>query len=205
MSSEAMNPLSDRPDLEELAEEAIQELVASGEFSEYSGNLPRNAKRKLRQLNLRSSDEYLLEDIFSERMITLTKNCYVEEVTDDDLNDRLLKPSHILPVMVDIYSDYCRPCNHILPIVYQLAAKFKGRLTVVKINGAKNARFVETFLSPVQLTPSFLFFKDGQPLEVNTSRAGRLLGRLLGQRASPSRTRASLEKLILSVLRDAAE
>ena len=58
-------------------------------------------------------------------MIALTANDYVEEVADDDLNEKVLIPSHDRPVLVDIYSDYCRPCNHILPIVYQLADKYR--------------------------------------------------------------------------------
>jgi thioredoxin 1 len=196
-----MNPFNERPDLEQLAEEGIRELVASGEFIKYSGNLPPNARRRCRQIKLRSDDEYLFEDIFSERMIALTKNSYVEEVTDESLDEKLLKPSHERLVMVDVYSDYCRPCNHVLPVVYQLADKYKDELKVVKINGARNPKFVKSFLGPIQVTPAFLFFKDAQPLQASSSR----LGRLLGQRAYSSSTRAGLEKRIMSLLRESAE
>jgi thiol-disulfide isomerase/thioredoxin len=189
-----MNPFSKRPDLEQLAEEAIKELVASGEFFSYSGNLPRNTRRMLRSLKSRS-DEDQFDDIFSERMIALTKNFYVEEVSDDDLNEKLLEPSYQRPIMVDLYSDYCRPCQHVLPIVYQLAGKYGEALTVVKVNVSRNPKFAALFLGLIQVTPAFLFFKDGQPVE----RAGHLR-RLLGQRAEISTTRAGLEKRILSVL-----
>jgi thiol-disulfide isomerase/thioredoxin len=191
-----MNPFSKRPDLEQLAEEAIAELVASGEFLEYSGDLPAAARRRCRQLKMRSDDEYLLEDIFSDRMIALTRNSYVEEVTDENLDETLLKPSHERLVMADIYSDACRPCNLILPAVYQLAEKYRDALKVVKINAPRNARFSETFLGPIQVTPAFLFFRNGQPLEISSSR----LGRLFGQRAYSASTRAGLEKRIVAVL-----
>ncbi len=189
------NPLSERPDLEQLAEEAVEELLVSGAFATYSGKLPAGARDKLKRSKLRLDDESLLEDIFAERMIALTRNDYVEEIDDEDLDEKVLAASHDRPVIVDIYSDYCRPCNHILPIVYQLAEKYRNELKVVKINISKNARFRETFLGPVQMTPAFLFFRNGRPV-----RASGRLTRLLGQTAFIASTRAGLEKRIRSVV-----
>lgn len=195
MCPASVNPFSERPDLEQLAREAVEELVASGGFATYSGKLPPGASAKLRESTHRFDDESVLEDLFSERMIALTRNDYVEEAGDEDLNEKVLLPSHDRPVMVDVYSDYCRPCNHILPIVYQLAAKYRDELKVVKINISKNARFRETFLGPVQMTPAFLFFRGGQPVRAT----GRFL-RLLGQTAFIASTRAGLERRIRPIL-----
>lgn len=194
------NPFSRRPDLEQLAEKAVEELVASGKFSEYSGSLPPRALQALKRSARRLDDESLLEDLFSERMIALTRNDYVAEVGDEDLDEKVLGPSHDRPVMVDIYSDYCRPCNHILPVVYQLADRYRDELTVVKINVSKHTRFRETFLGPVQMTPAFLFFRNGRPVRS----AGRF-GRLFGQTAFVATARAGLEKRIRSVVSMASE
>src|SRR5262245_31342695 len=185
------NPPSSRPDLEQLANEVVDELVASGELEHYSGELPAAARQKLKHSQLQLDDEAVLEDILAERMLALTKNGYVEEATDDDLNGKVLTPSHDRPVMVDIYSDYCRPCNHILPVVYSLAEKYRDELKVVKINISKNARFREDFLGALQVTPSFMFFRNGRPV-----RATRGIGRLLGQTAFLASTRTALEKRI---------
>jgi thiol-disulfide isomerase/thioredoxin len=189
------NPFSHRPDLEQLADQAVAELIASGAFATFSGGLPSSVRETLARTKQRSDDEALLEDLFAARMIALTKNDYVEDVGDDDLEEKVLARSQDRPVLVDIYSDFCRPCNHILPIVYQLAEKYRDRLTVVKINISKAARFRETWLGPVQLTPSFLFFKQRQPVKTS----GRI-ARLLGQPAFVASTRAGLEKRIRSVL-----
>ena len=188
-------PSARRTDLERLADQAVEELIASGKFATYSGNLPPRAREALKQSKRRIDDEAVLEDLFSERMIALTRNGYVDEVADDDMEAKVLAASHVRPVMVDIYSDYCRPCNHILPIVYQVAERYRHELTVVKINISKQARFRETFLGPVQMTPAFLFFRDGHPV-----RASGRLARLLGQTAIPASSRAGLEKRIRSVL-----
>jgi thiol-disulfide isomerase/thioredoxin len=195
------NPFGHRPDLEQLAEEAVAELIASGHFPAFSGRLPPRTLHKLARSKQRPDDEALLEDIFAARMIALTKNEYVEEVRDEDFDAKVIAPSHHRPVLVDIYSDFCRPCNHVLPIVYQLAGKYRDHLTVVKINISTAVRFRETYLGPMQVTPSFLFFKQGE--SVRTS--GRF-ARLLGQPAFVATTRARLEQRIRSILelRDAA-
>jgi thiol-disulfide isomerase/thioredoxin len=189
------NPASSRPDLQQLADEVISELVASGEVEHYSGELPTAARRKLKQSDLRFDDEAVLEDIFADRMLALTKNSYVEEAGDEDLVAKVLTPSHDRPVMVDIYSEYCRPCNHILPVVYSLASKYRNELKVVKLNISKNARFREAFLGAVQFTPAFMFFRNGKPIRATSG-----VGRLFGQTAFIASTRTALEKRIRSIV-----
>ena len=152
-------------------------------------------RQTLKRSKLRLDDEAVLEDAFAERMIALTRNDYVEEVGDDDLTDKVLTPSHVRPVLVDIYSDYCRPCAHVLPIVYQLAEQYRDELTVVKINISRHARFRDAYLGLVQMTPAFLFFRRGQPV-----RSSGRFARLFGQTAFIAGTRAALEKRIRAAL-----
>lgn len=126
-------------------------------------------------------------------------NEFVEDVDDDEFEEKALRPSHDRPVLVDVYSDFCIPCQEILPIVCQLAEKYRDRLTVVKINISKAARFRETWLGPLAVTPSFIFFKQGEA--IGTGRVARLLG----HPAFVTSTRAGLEKRIRSVLALSAE
>jgi hypothetical protein len=76
-----------------------------------------------------------------------------------------------------------------------LAEQYRNELKVVKINISRNARFRETFLGPVQMTPAFLFFRNGRPV-----RASGRFARLLGQKAFIESTRTGLEKRIRSVV-----
>ena len=185
-----------RPDLERMADDTLKTLIESGQFTTYPGTLPRLLRQRLKQLKLPRSDEYLLEDIFAERMIAATQSPSVQEITDQDVHDKVLQASYEKLVMVDVYTDFCRPCKHVLPVVYQLADKYKDRLTVVKINAAKNGDFVQAFLGPFQVTPAFLFFRNGQPLDTSSSR----LARVFGQKAHIASTRAGLEKRISVIL-----
>mgnify|MGYP001550950758 CR=1 FL=1 len=47
--------------------------------------------------------------------------------------DELLRTSE-LPVFVDFWAEWCGPCKTIAPSVKQIAADFKGKLIVVKVN-----------------------------------------------------------------------
>jgi thioredoxin 1 len=191
-----VNPFSERPDLASLVEQAVAELRSSGGFDRFTGRLPAATSRTMSEINLPPDDQVLLQDMFSERMIALTANDCVVEATDDNLDRTIIEASRRVVVMADIYSSYCRPCNQILPVVYQLAQQYRDRLAVVKINASRNPRFAQLFLGPVQLTPAFLFFHHGGPLTASSTR----LGRLFGQRASNSSSRAGLERRIRSVL-----
>jgi thiol-disulfide isomerase/thioredoxin len=189
------NPHSTRPDLEQFAADAVEELVRSGEFAAYSGKLPPGVRAKLERSKIRIDDEAVLEDIFAERMIALTRNDYVEEIADDTVSQKIVNASHHRPVLVYVSSDYCRPCNHILPVVYQVAEKYRDALSVVKINISKSVGFRESFLGPIQMTPAFLFFRNGDVVP-----ASGPLGRLLGQKALITNTRLALEKRIDSII-----
>jgi thiol-disulfide isomerase/thioredoxin len=190
------NPPSTRPDLEQLAAEAVEELVRSGGFAAYSGELPPGVKAKLERSKVRIDDEAVLEDIFAERMIALTRNDYVEEIADDRVSETVVNASHHRPVLVYVSSNYCRPCNHMLPVVYQVAEKYRGALSVVKVNISTSVGFRESFLGLIQMTPAFLFFRNGDIVP-----ASGPLGRLLGQKALIANTRVALEKRIDSIIR----
>lgn len=188
-------PQRDRPELVQLADEAVAEFAASEEFATYQGGLPPPARERLARISLKAGDEAMLEDLVAERMIELTRNADVQEAGDDDFDTTVLARSYDVPVMVDVYSSYCRPCTHILPVVYQLAAQYRAELAVVKINISQNPRFRSAYLGLLQVTPAFLFFRGGRPV-----RTGGWLARLFGQRAVIAQTRAGLERRIQSVL-----
>jgi hypothetical protein len=93
-------------------------------------------------------------------------------------------------------------CNHGTQIT---SLVYRDQLTVLKINISRAVRFRETYLGPLQMTPSFLFFRHGQPAPTAGRVArllglGRGLGLGLGRSAFIASTRAGLEKRIRAVL-----
>jgi thioredoxin 1 len=73
--------------------------------------------------------------------------------------DKEVRQSEI-PVVVDFWAEWCGPCRQIGPALEELAAEYKGRVKIVKVNVDENPD------SPAELgvrgIPSLFLFKNGQ-------------------------------------------
>ncbi|HTG18079.1 MAG TPA: thioredoxin [Blastocatellia bacterium] len=65
-----------------------------------------------------------------------------------------------LPVLVDMWAEWCGPCRMIAPAIEQLAAELAGRVRVTKLNIDENPATPSRF--GVRSIPTLLIFKDGR-------------------------------------------
>jgi thioredoxin 1 len=79
-------------------------------------------------------------------------------VTDADFEEKVLRSS--VPVLVDVWAEWCPPCRALAPIMDDLAAEYQGRAMVAKLDHDANP--VTTAKYRVKGLPTMLFFKDGQ-------------------------------------------
>ncbi|MCU0666917.1 MAG: thioredoxin [Candidatus Omnitrophica bacterium] len=81
--------------------------------------------------------------------------------TDTSFKDEVLSSS--LPVMVDFWAPWCGPCKMIAPIVDELAAEYKEKMKIGKINIDEDQRVAGQM--GVMSIPTIIFFKNGKAIE----------------------------------------
>jgi len=63
------------------------------------------------------------------------------------------------PVLVDFYADWCAPCRALMPAIEEIAAKYDGRVSVVKLNVDDNIAMRDRF--QITSIPALLMFDKG--------------------------------------------
>lgn len=77
-------------------------------------------------------------------------------VTEDNF-DALLASK--LPVLLDVYADWCPPCRRMLPLIEQLAVELEGRAVVAKLDSEANPNLIARL--GINSLPTFLVFNEG--------------------------------------------
>ncbi len=67
-----------------------------------------------------------------------------------------------LPVVIDFYADWCRPCKMVAPIMEELAEKYQGKVNFYKVNTDKERELSRVF--QIKSIPAILFVpQKGDP------------------------------------------
>ena len=86
-----------------------------------------------------------------------------DTVTGTDANFEAEVLQSPLPVLVDFWAAWCGPCRMIAPAVDKIAADFKGRLKIVKVDVDQNMKAAERY--GVMSIPTLILFKAGKAEE----------------------------------------
>ena len=82
-------------------------------------------------------------------------------ISDSNFEEIVLKSN--LPVMLDIYTEWCGPCRAVAPYIEQLATEYEGKVVIGKVDAEKCPEVAKKY--EIRTVPTFVFIKDG--VEVN--------------------------------------
>lgn len=91
------------------------------------------------------------------------------EVTDATFADEVLASD--VPVMVDFWAPWCRPCKAIEPALREIAAAHEGRLRLVKLDIDANLGTPSRY--GVLSIPTVILFADGDARETIVGARGK--------------------------------
>ena len=74
-----------------------------------------------------------------------------------------------IPVLVDLWAEWCGPCRMVSPALEQLASDMAGQVKLVKVNVDTSPRVSQQF--NVQAIPTLLLLRDGQVASRQTGAA----------------------------------
>ncbi|MCI0617635.1 thioredoxin [bacterium] len=68
-----------------------------------------------------------------------------------------------LPVLLDMWAEWCAPCHMLAPVIEQLSEELTGRVVVAKLNVDENPKTAGRF--NVRGIPTLLLLKNGREID----------------------------------------
>ena len=83
---------------------------------------------------------------------------FTKEFTADNFETEVIQSTQ--PVLVDFWAEWCGPCRQIAPAVDEVAAEYKGRAIVGKVNVDHHPEIASQY--GIRSIPSLLIFLQGK-------------------------------------------
>lgn len=85
------------------------------------------------------------------------------DVTDQTFEQDVIERSKTVPVVVDLWAEWCGPCRTLGPIIEKVVAETDGAVELVKVDVDANPQISQAFR--VQSIPAVYAMKDGQVVD----------------------------------------
>jgi len=89
--------------------------------------------------------------------------------TDENFAEAALR--NPLPVIVDLWAEWCGPCRMLTPIIDEIAKEMSGSIIVGKLNVDECPKTAARY--GVSSIPTLLFIKGGEVVEQHTGLLGK--------------------------------
>jgi len=91
-------------------------------------------------------------------VVSLTGDEFKEKVID--YTDPNAKYNGTVPVIVDFYANWCRPCKMLAPILDDLAEEYAGKIIIYKVDVDSEKAFSQAV--GIRSMPTIFFFPVGE-------------------------------------------
>ena len=85
------------------------------------------------------------------------------DVTDADFETEVIERSKTVPVVVDLWAEWCGPCRTLGPIIEKVVDSTDGKVVLVKVDVDANPGISQAF--QVQSIPAVYALRDGQVVD----------------------------------------
>lgn len=93
----------------------------------------------------------------------MSNSQYIVDATLDNFQQVVLEASMSVPVVIDIWADWCEPCKQLTPILEKLAEAYQGAFVLAKVNAEEQQELAGHL--QVRSLPNVKIVKQGQLLD----------------------------------------
>ena len=116
------------------------------------------------------------------------------DVTDATFETAVVRRSETVPVVVDLWAEWCGPCKQLGPILDKVIAETDGAVELAKVDVDANPAVAQAF--QVQSIPAVYAMKDGQVVDGFMGAQGEAQVREFVQRLVPTPEQSEVERLL---------
>ena len=92
----------------------------------------------------------------------MSTQMFTKVIWDYKTNSKAFTFTGDLPVIIDFYADWCRPCRMVAPIMEEFAKEYHGKIRVFKVNTDAEKELAQLF--QIRSIPAVMFIpKTGKP------------------------------------------
>ena len=116
------------------------------------------------------------------------------DVTDTTFEAQVVQRSHLVPVVIDLWAEWCGPCKQLGPILERVIAETDGKVELAKVDVDSNPAVAQAF--KVQSIPAVYAMKDGQVVDGFLGAQGEPAVREFVERLVPTAEETEVERLV---------